>query len=118
MEITLTKIGGEEINDATFNQIKNAFLEVYQAKGSGRGNYIILSRFGEEELEIYLQSIVWNNYSLYPYDGPGGPTEEYVGRYEEGTILPFLEEICNLFDNGDGPKLEKVLKSLPKPKEN
>lgn len=113
----LTDSKGNEIQHPDFVQIKNAYLEVFRSKSYSRSNFISIVLSGEEkELEIYPQSIVLIDHLLF-YEGPGGPAELLSVRYQEGTILPVLEEAINLFQGGEMEKLIKLLKTLPKPKD-
>lgn len=116
MELTLINIHGDIISNASFGQIKDAYLELFRLKGSGKFFLTIMNPI-ELELEIYTQSIVLIDYGRYVYDGPGGGAEILAIRYEEGTILPILEEVTNLLNGGDDEKLITLLKTLPKPKE-
>lgn len=113
--IYLTNNKGNEIQYPSFSQIKDAYLEVFRSKSYGRSNFIsILHSAEEKELEIYPQSIVLIDHLLF-YDGPKSPAELLSIRYKEGTILPILEEVMNLFQGGETEKLIELLKTLPKP---
>lgn len=113
--INLTDNEGNEFNNPSFIQIKDAYLKVYRAKSYSRSNFISISHTaGEMELEIYPQSIVLIDHLLF-YDGPKGPAEILSMRYKEGTVLPILEESINLYQGGEIEKLITLLKTLPKP---
>ena len=115
MELFLTDIHGKETDKASFSQIKDSYLELFRLKGYGKF-YIDLMSIGEMELEIYSQSIVLIDQGRYRYDGPRGLAERFFTRYEEGSILPILEELCNLLEGDDEEGIIKLLKTLPKPK--
>lgn len=111
----LTDNKGNETQHPDFAQIKNAYLEVFRSKSYSRSNFISIVHSAEEkELEIYPQSIVLIDHLLF-YDGPSSPAELLSMRYKEGTVLPILEEVINLFQTGDMEKLIKLFKTLPKP---
>lgn len=114
--LTLTDIHGNTTPNASFSQIKDAYLELFRFKGSGKF-FVTLMSIGEMELEIYSQSIVLIDQGRYVYDGPRGLAERFFTRYEEGSILPILEELCNLLKGDDEEEIIKLLKTLPKPQE-
>ncbi len=68
-------------------------------------------------MEIYSQSVVLIDQGRYAYDGPRGLAERFVGRYEEGSILPILENLCDALEGEDEEEIIKLLKVLPKPKD-
>jgi hypothetical protein len=117
MDLFLTDIHGKETEKASFSQIKEAYLELFRHKGYGKLHINILDSLNELELEIYSQSVILIDQCQYIYDGPGCEAERLSMRYEEGSILPILEELCNLLYDGVGEeKIIKLLKTLPKPK--
>lgn len=117
MELYLTDIHGKHTEKVSFSQIKDAYLELFRQKSSGKDNVVSISNASEEMLEIYSQSVVFTDLGGFVYDGPGGAGELLSIRYEEGTILPLLEEICNLLEGSSAEKIISLLKKLPKPKD-
>lgn len=117
MELYLTDIHGNETVKASFGQIKDAYLELFRKKSSGMSDVVIISNISEEVLEIYSQSIVFTDLGRFAYDGPGGPAEILSIRYEEGTILPVLEKVCNLLEGSEAGDILEIFKKLPKPKD-
>jgi hypothetical protein len=115
-ELTLTDIHGNVSTNALFSQIKDAYLELYRAKFSGKF-CVTVKNTSELEMEIYSQTIVITDYGRFAYDGPGSPAEIVSIRYREETILPVLEKLCELFIHGTNEEIISLLKTLPKPQE-